>query len=312
MNRHILQSYCWFLFLTLAACVKTELIPEELEPTLRVSPAAVTLQVGESTQLTGVFTNAMGEDQSALISWVSRAPAIAELSSDGQLSGLAFGQTWAVATAPGGLADSILVTVVVDQNAVARVEILNAPATLEIGASATLQAKAFNALDQELAGQSFNWSSTDSGILQVTADGQVTGLTAGTASIRAETAGINSLPVSIEVLPAGGLSRNGSFMGNSGYTVSGTATLEQSGNMLRVVLQSDFAASNGPMLGVYLATTASGGLNSQNSLALGNLQANTGMQEYAVPAGVALQDYDYVVIYCIPFNVRFGTAQLNN
>lgn len=69
-------------------------------------------------------------------------------------------------------------------------------------------------------------------------------------------------------------------------------------------------SGNGPMLGVYLAKTASGALNSQNSLKLDNLKSNNGMQTYPVPAGVGLQDYGYVVIYCIPFNVRFGTAGL--
>ncbi|MBK7939053.1 MAG: DM13 domain-containing protein [Lewinellaceae bacterium] len=96
-----------------------------------------------------------------------------------------------------------------------------------------------------------------------------------------------------------------------GYSVKGTATLQQSGLNLTLQLGGDFAASNGPMLGVYLAKTASGGLNAQNSLQLALLSANAGAQEYSVPAGTWLHDYDYVVIYCIPFNVRFGTAKLN-
>lgn len=272
----------------------------------------LSLQVGENVQLNAVYTNNQGENQSAIITWKSRAPGIVSVSSGGLLSGLAGGQAWVIATAPGNLQDSVLVTVVANPNAVARVEVLNAPSTLDINASATLQAKAYNAANAELSGLVFSWHSSDTDILQVDATGNLTGLAAGTAAVRAETAGISSLPVSIQVLPTGGQSRSGQFSGNSGYTVKGTATLEQNGNTLRLVLQSDFMASNGPMLGVYLAGTESGGLSAQNSVSLGNLQANSGMQEYTVPAGVTLQTYNYVVIYCIPFNVRFGTAQLNN
>jgi hypothetical protein len=87
--------------------------------------------------------------------------------------------------------------------------------------------------------------------------------------------------------------------------------LQQVGPDVRLVFGADFQASNGPQLGVYLAKTASGSLNSSNSLKLSNLLSNSGTQSYNVPAGVGLNDYNYVVIYCIPFTVRFGTAQFN-
>ncbi len=307
-------SKFWPLLLLLVppACVQTEIISEVFQPQLRVTPATVVLQIGTSAQLDGLYTDDRSENQSHLIIWENRAPAIVDLSAVGKVTGIALGQAWVVATAPGGLADSVLVTVVFDQNVVARVDVLNAPTTLVSGASANLQARAYNADNQALSISSFSWSSADTSILQIDTNGKVTAKNAGTTTVRAEAAGVNSLPVSIQVLPLSGLSRSGQFSGNSGYSVKGTATLEQSGNSLRLLLQSDFMASNGPMLGVYLATTANGGLNSQNSIKLANLQANTGFQEYAVPAGVGLQDYNYAVIYCIPFNVRFGTAQLSN
>ncbi len=313
MKPSFLSHARWlWLFAPLAACVQTELVPEILEPALRVDPTTISLQAGETAQLQARYTDAEGIDRPELIVWQSRMPAIATVSANGQLSALAPGQAWVVATAPGSLADSVLVTVVGDSNAVARVDIIGAPATLPVGSSANLQARAYNAAGAELNNLSFSWQSANNAILQVDAAGKATALSPGATTVTASANGINSLPVSIEATPAGGSSRSGQFAGNSGYSVKGTATLEQSGAALRLLLQSDFMASNGPMLGVYLATTASGGLNSQNSLKLANLQANSGMQEYAVPAGVGLQDFNFVVIYCIPFNVRFGTAQLNN
>lgn len=308
-SRISLKFFRWTPVLFLAACIKTEIIPEVLEPELSVSPTTVSLLPGGTASLNAVYTDTAGQPRPELIFWYSTATAVADVSNTGVVTAKAPGQAWIVAAAA-GLADSVLATVASDNNAVARVEIINAPATLNSGASVQLQASAFNMNNQVLTGQTFSWSSSNNTLLSVDVTGKITGNNTGTATVTATAAGVQSLPVTIQVLPAGGLSRSGQFSGNSGYTVSGTATLQQSGNDLTLTLGSNFMSGNGPMLGVYLAKNASGGLNSQNSLKLGNLQSNAGMQNYPVPAGVGLDDYDYAVIYCIPFNVRFGTAKL--
>lgn len=297
-------------FLFLSACVKTEIVPETLDPVLRAEPATVSLIAGQTRQLSATFTNEAGQDQSAFVNWSIANTAIATINATGLLSAQSPGQTWAIAAAPGGLSDSVLVTVVQSDNAVASVVIQDAPNAIGAGATLQLSARVYNAAGAELPAQTIGWSTTNAAVLQVSSNGLVTGIGPGTASVTATAEGIGSLPFLIQVIPAGGLSRSGTFSGNMGYSVSGTATLEQNGSILKLTLGSDFLASNGPQLGVYLAKNASGGLNSQNSLKLGNLQQNSGMQEYAVPAGVTLTDYDYVVVYCIPFNVRFGTAKL--
>ncbi len=312
MNRISHKQLLWLPVLWLAACVRTEIIPEVLEPKLVLDARTVALNVGESRQLPATYMDEMNADRSDLIRWESTDSTIATVSLTGLATGKAPGQAWAMATVPDNLIDSVLLTVIEDDNnAVARVTIQNAPSYLTIGSSVQLQAKVYNAANQELNGQQVSWSGSNAGVFQVSASGVVTGLSAGAGAVTASSAGISSLPVTIQVQPAGGLARSGQFSGNSGYSVSGTATLQQDGDNLALTLGSDFSSGNGPMLGVFLAKTAAGGLSSQNSLKLGDLQKNTGMQVYSVPAGVKLNDYDYVVIYCIPFNVRFGTAKLN-
>lgn len=296
--------------LSFGACVKTEIIPETLEPVLRVEPASVSLTAGQTRQLSATFTNEAGQDQSALVGWSIADAAVAAVNTNGLLSALSPGQTWAIAAAPGGLSDSILVTVVQSDNAVASVVIQGAQNTIGVGATLQLSARVYNAAGGELSAQIVSWSTTNAAVLPVSGNGLVTGAGPGTASVTATADGIGSLPFVIQVIPAGGLSRSGTFSGNMGYSVSGTATLEQNGSNLKLILGSDFQASSGPQLGVFLAKNASGGLNTQNSLKLGNLLQNSGIQEYAVPAGTDLDEYDYAVIYCIPFNVRFGTAKL--
>lgn len=310
-RRNKLLLLLWSL-LALGACVKTEIVPEVLEPKLVVEPASVALATGQAHQLTGTYTDEAGEDQPALIQWNTTAPDVADVTSGGLVTAIAPGQAWIVAAAPGGLADSTLVTVTDNSNAVAKVVVAATQNTLSVGATLQFSAKAYDGNNQEVSGQMVAWASSNPSILSINAVGLATGQSAGMASVTASVAGVNSLPVSIEVMPVGGSSRSGNFSGNMGYSVSGTATLQQTGSSLKLVLGSNFQSSNGPQLGVYLAKTASGGLNSQNSLKLANLLSNSGMQEYNVPAGVDLNDFDYVVIYCIPFNVRFGTAQLGN
>lgn len=312
MNLFSHKQLLWLPAFFLAACVQTEIIPEVLEPKLTLATPAVMLTTGESVQLSGTYTDELNVNRPELIQWQSTDPSVATVSASGLVSGKAPGQAWAMATAPGNLTDSVLVTVVENgTNAVARVAIEHAPSTLTVGASAGLQARVYNTANQELSGQTITWSSSNPSVMSVSGAGVITGLNAGTANVTAAAAGINSLPAAVQVQPVGGSSRSGQFAGNSGYTVTGTATLQQSGDNLTLTLGSDFLSGNGPMLGVYLAKNAAGGLNAQNSLKLGNLQKNAGMQEYAVPAGVKLSDYNYAVIYCIPFNVRFGTAMFN-
>jgi hypothetical protein len=44
---------------------------------------------------------------------------------------------------------------------------------------------------------------------------------------------------------------------------------------------------------------------------LGSLKGNMGNQNYDIPSGTDLSQYNSVVIYCKPFHVVFATAPLN-
>lgn len=70
----------------------------------------------------------------------------------------------------------------------------------------------------------------------------------------------------------------------------------------------NFEATNGPDLYVYLAK--SGGKTSEG-IRLEKLKGNVGDQNYLLPAGVDLTEYDKVVIWCKAFDVDFGYAELS-
>jgi hypothetical protein len=97
------------------------------------------------------------------------------------------------------------------------------------------------------------------------------------------------------------------------HETRGTATvLDVDGK--RVLRLTDFATSNGPDVRVYLVAAADASDNETVTKAgfveLGKLKGNQGDQNYDVPAGIDLDQYRAVTIWCARFGVNFATAPL--
>jgi Electron transfer DM13/Bacterial Ig-like domain (group 2) len=308
--KKIIQLY-FLTLISLGACVKTEIVPETIDPLLTITdPVNTTLVEGNSLNLKATYTDQEGQDRSGEIEWLSRRAEIASVSTNGTVTGKTVGQAWILARA-GGIADSVLVSVVADLSQPAAVQINSAaPATLSPNETWPLTAQVLNGNNQVVPNATVTWQTSNAAIATVGSDGLVTAVALGSVQITAHSGTLTSTPVTITVA-APNQSRTGNFSSNGGYSVSGSATLTQSGSGLTLQLGTNFQASNGPMLGVFLAKNASGALTGSNSVKLADLASNSGEQTYNVPAGVGITDYNYVVIYCIPFNVRFGTALLN-
>lgn len=107
------------------------------------------------------------------------------------------------------------------------------------------------------------------------------------------------------------IERTGSFHGSDDFHFGrGTARLIEVAPGSFVVRLEDFAVRNGPDLYVYLSPNADG--YAREAIELGRLKADTGNQNYAVPAG-ALADpatAASVVIWCKQFAHLFATAPL--
>ena len=313
----IMKKTCFFAIISamllLGACVKTEIVPETVLAKLDLTPTnSNAVQMGNEITLSARYWDNQAQEQSESIQWLSRNPSVISVSPGGLVRGLALGQAWVVAFGPEA-SDSLLISVVENLSQAASVVILNPVTNLPVGDSVRLQAKVFDGNGQEMNGQLLSWQTSQPSVATISTDGWLRGLSPGTTQITATLiGGLSSPSSSVTVsLPNTVQSRSGTFTGNAGYMVNGTATLSQMGNQLNLAFGSDFQSSNGPMLAVYLAKNASGSLTASNSLKLANLISNTGAQMYTVPSGTALTDFNHVVIYCIPFNIRFGTASLN-
>ncbi len=102
---------------------------------------------------------------------------------------------------------------------------------------------------------------------------------------------------------------SGSFIGvNDGiHNAEGTAKIiplqHDDANVLRL---ENLKVTNGPDLYVYLSTDNS----ASDFVNLGKLKANNGNQNYNIPAGTDLTEYDTVLIWCKAFSVLFGSVDL--
>jgi hypothetical protein len=101
----------------------------------------------------------------------------------------------------------------------------------------------------------------------------------------------------------------GSFTGSDEFHFGrGTASLIETAPGTFTVRLEDFAVRNGPDLYVYLSPSADGYVD--ESIELGRLKADTGNQNYEVPAGADVNSARSVVIWCKQFAVVFATAPL--
>ncbi len=117
-----------------------------------------------------------------------------------------------------------------------------------------------------------------------------------------------------EAMPAAAVAlRRGTFAGaDSFHKGEGTATIYQAGSEMILRLDS-FRVTNGPDLYVILTKTAKPRSRVQvmaGYIEVAKLKGNIGSQNYILPRGLRLEDYQSVVIYCKPFHVVFASAEL--
>lgn len=101
--------------------------------------------------------------------------------------------------------------------------------------------------------------------------------------------------------------RQGTFSPLAGHSAKGTATLVEVEGKHYVRFEEDFYVTNGPDLFVYLRKEGAYIPEAR----LGALKGNVGGQNYEVPDGINLSDYDEVWVWCRAFTVPFGKATLN-
>lgn len=154
---------------------------------VRATPESVELVAGATQQLAALALDASGATLAGReIAWRSLDPAVAAVSSAGQLTALAPGATGAVASAE-GRADTLAVTV--RPVPVASVALVPNAASIGVRGTVRLAAIVRDAAGNALAGRGVSFQSGAANVATVASDGTVTGVAPGTATITATSEG---------------------------------------------------------------------------------------------------------------------------
>lgn len=102
----------------------------------------------------------------------------------------------------------------------------------------------------------------------------------------------------------------GDFMGvNDGiHNAEGKAKILTLLDRSQILRLEDVRSTNGPDVHLYLSTDK----QATDFIDLGRLKANNGNQNYQIPTNTDFNKYKYVLIWCQPFSVLFGSVQLSS
>ncbi len=103
--------------------------------------------------------------------------------------------------------------------------------------------------------------------------------------------------------------RKGSFSGANDYSVTGTASIVDTGGEKVLVFSDDFKSTLGPDLQVYISKSEGIEDGLGEFVSLQSLKNTNGTQTYTLPDDS--DDFKTIVIWCRAFNAAFGSAQLN-
>lgn len=106
------------------------------------------------------------------------------------------------------------------------------------------------------------------------------------------------------VTPPDNPSFTGDFISGA-HTTSGIASIDQDETTLTL---TNFKTDSGPDLNIYLATSNTN--VTSDFIDLGNIKGVDGNYTYALPSNTDYTEYQYVIVWCVAFNVNFGYALL--
>ena len=163
-----------------ATCKVTVTIPVK---GVTLNKTALTLNIGASETLTA--TVAPADATNKKVTWTSSDAAVASVDANGKVTGVKAGEaTITVTTEDGGKTATCKVTVKTATIAVTGVTLNKTALTLNIGASETLTATVAPA---DATNKKVTWTSSDAAVASVDANGKVTGVKAGEATITVTT-----------------------------------------------------------------------------------------------------------------------------
>jgi hypothetical protein len=303
MEKVSAYSLLTIVLVGMVGCIGSDELEDSIT-SLSVLAGVQFLPVGESLELMPTGTNQFGDEFSLDVDWEVSDFQVAIVSNANEVLALSPGQVSISAVFKGNRSTPFLLTIIDETVIVAYVTIQGGKTSMLVGESLTLTGLAYNRFDQIVEGKEIEWESSDVSVIEIS-EGVIKALTNGKSTISAHTEGISSQPLIIEVSEVG--LREGSFEGAAGHKAAGKAMLSMANSGVLLELSDDFSADNGPGLYLYLSNQPN---NVDAGVEIAPLTKLSGPSSYGIE-GVSLADFNYVIIYCKPFKVVVGRAQLN-
>lgn len=193
LSRRLAQIYspAVLLGVVIAACKVSDVTSSDPAApevaSFEVSPTNLTLNVGDSGQLTAIMRDPGGRAINAgSTTWASGDTGVALLDQSGMVTGRAEGTVVVSAASQGKTATA---SVRVSRAPVASVTVSPATGSISMGATLRLAAVTTDKNGRVLRGRTLAWTSSDSAVAGVNDSGLVTGKAAGSATITATSEG---------------------------------------------------------------------------------------------------------------------------
>ena len=156
---------------------------------VEVAPGSSTIILGETASLNATVRDAGGNALTGrTVTWSSSAGTVASVSASGVVTAVSVGGPVTITATSEGRTGTAQVTVA--PIPVAAVEVTPASGTIQVAGTTTLAATPRAANGTALTGRSTVWSSANTAVATVSQGGQVTGVSAGSTTIRATVDGI--------------------------------------------------------------------------------------------------------------------------
>ncbi len=98
------------------------------------------------------------------------------------------------------------------------------------------------------------------------------------------------------------------------YDIKGDWSIEQRGDQQVITFSDTFKTKKGPDLKIFLSKQSikdvTGATATNDAVLVSVLKNNKGEQEFVIPAGIDVSDYESLLIHCEKFSVLWGGADL--
>jgi hypothetical protein len=306
-----LKSIFYFLSLILlVSCKGTDVLDDPIvNPKFTLNKTEVILRVGEEYTFTAKYFDEYGIEKIVPFIWGSTQPLNVKVDSHGKITALKAGSAEIYPQFQNLIGNAANITVVANDNAVAKVTISASKTNLALNESINLGIMAQNIGGQTVNGSTIQWFSENEAILKVDANGKATAIANGIAGIHGKIDGVKSNSIDFKV---GTTDLTGTFVSAGGYKAVGTATLKNINGSIILDFASNFETSYALGTFVYLANSTNGATVRASGLEIAEIKSD-GAKSFnvsQVKSNISLNDYKYVIILCKPASVSFGYAEL--